>query len=49
MIVLTFLYDEKFDRPKMSKQKNPFEYIFPLSKSRVETIKIKKIQQLEVL
>ena len=26
MIPLTFLYDENIDRPKMSEQKNPFEY-----------------------
>ena len=27
MIPLTFLYDEYIDRPKLSEQKNPFEYI----------------------
>ena len=29
MIPLTFLYDEYIDRPKLSEQKNPFEYIVP--------------------
>ena len=29
MIPLTFLYDEYIDWPKLSEQKNPFEYIFP--------------------
>ena len=27
MIPLTFLYDEYIDRPKLSEQKKPFEYI----------------------
>ena len=29
MIPVTFLYDEHIDRPKLSEQKNPFEYIVP--------------------
>ena len=29
MIPLTFLYDEYIDRPKLTEQKNPFEYIVP--------------------
>ena len=29
MIPLTFLYDEYIDRPKLSEQKKPFEYIVP--------------------
>ena len=29
MIQLTFLYDEYIDRPKLTEQKNPFEYIVP--------------------
>ena len=29
MILLIFLYDEYIDRPKLSEQKNPFEYIVP--------------------
>ena len=29
MIPLTFLYDEYIDRPKLSEQKNPFDYIVP--------------------
>ena len=29
MIPLIFLYDEYIDRPKLSEQKNPFEYIVP--------------------
>ena len=31
MIPLTTLYDEYIDRPKLSEQKNPFEYIVPPS------------------
>ena len=31
MIPLTFLYDEYIDQPKLSEQKNPFEYIVPPS------------------
>ena len=37
MIPLTFLYDEYMDRPKMSEQKNPFDYIVPPSTSGVRT------------
>ena len=29
MIPLTTLYDHYIDRPKLSEQKNPFEYIVP--------------------
>ena len=29
MIPLSFLYDEYIDRPKLSEQKKPFEYIVP--------------------
>ena len=29
MIPLTFLCDEYIDRPKLTEQKNPFEYIVP--------------------
>ena len=29
MIPLTFLYDEYIDRPKLTEQKKPFEYIVP--------------------
>ena len=29
MIALTYLYDEYIDRPKLTEQQNPFEYIFP--------------------
>ena len=29
MIPLTILYDDYIDRPKLSEQKNPFEYIVP--------------------
>ena len=29
MTPLTFLYDEYIDRPKLSEQKKPFEYIVP--------------------
>ena len=38
MIPLTFLYDEYIDRPKLSEQKNPFEYIVPPPTSGVGTI-----------
>ena len=29
MIPVSTLYDEYIDRPKLSEQKNPFEYIVP--------------------
>ena len=29
MIPLTILYDDYIDRPKLTEQKNPFEYIVP--------------------
>ena len=38
MIPLTFLCDECIDRPKLSEQKNPFEYIVPPPTSEVGTI-----------
>ena len=31
MITLTNLYDDYIDRPKLTEQKNPFEYIVPPS------------------
>ena len=37
MIPLTFLYDEYIDRPKLTEQKKPFEYIVP-PRSGVGTI-----------
>ena len=37
MIPLTFLYEEYIDRPKLSEQKNTFEYIVPLPTSGVGT------------
>ena len=37
MIPLTFLYDEFIDRPKLSEQKKPFEYIVPPPTSGVGT------------
>ena len=54
MIPLTFLYDEYIDRPKLTEQKNPFEYIVPPPTSRVGTkknlnktfFKLKTIRQL---
>ena len=45
MIPVTFLYDEYIDRPKLSEQKKPFEYIFPPPTNGVETtIYLKYIQ-----
>ena len=29
MMLLTILYDDYIDRPKLTEQKNPFEYIVP--------------------
>ena len=29
MIPLTTLYDDDIDRPKLTEQENPFEYLFP--------------------
>ena len=37
MILLTFLYDEYIDGPKLNEQKNSFEYIVPPSASGVGT------------
>ena len=45
MIPLTFLYDAYIDRPKLSEEKNPFEYIVPPPTSRVGAI-IAKMTQL---
>ena len=39
MISLIFLYDEYIDRPKLTEQKNPFEYIVPSPTSGVGTKK----------
>ena len=36
MLPLTFLYDEYIDRPKLTEQKNPFEYIVPAPTSGSE-------------
>ena len=38
MIPLTFLYDEYIDRPKLTEQKNPFEYIVLSPTNGVGTI-----------
>ena len=38
MIPLTFLYEEYIDRPKLSEQKNPFEYIVPPPARGIGTI-----------
>ena len=37
MIPVSTLYDEYIDRPKLSEQKNPFEYIVPPSSRGVGT------------
>ena len=37
MIPLKFLYDEYIDRPKLTEQKNPIEYIVPTPTSGVGT------------
>ena len=39
MIPLTFLYNEYIDRPKLSEQKKPFEYIVPPRTSGLVTIR----------
>ena len=44
MISIIFLYDEYIDRPKLSEQKNPFEYIVPPPTSGVGTIIILRWQ-----
>ena len=46
MIPLTFLYEEYIDRPKLSEQKNPFEYIVPTPTSGVGTITRKSLRVL---
>ena len=38
MIPLTILYDEYIDRPKLTEQKNPMEYIVPSTTSGVGTV-----------
>ena len=38
MIPLTFLFNEYIDRPKLSEQKKPFEYIVPPPTSGVGTM-----------
>ena len=38
MIPLTTLYDDYIDRPKLSEQKNPFEYLVPPPLKWVGTI-----------
>ena len=38
MMPLTTLYDDYIDRPTLSEQKNPFEYIVPLPLKWVGTI-----------
>ena len=43
MIPLTFLYDEYIDRPKLTEQKNPFEYIVPSRTSGVGTINMQTL------
>ena len=43
MIPLTFLYDEFIDRPKLTEQKNPFDYIVPSPTRGVGTNKIENI------
>ena len=40
MIPHTTLYDDYIDRPKLTEQKNPFEYIVPAPLKWVGTIKI---------
>ena len=39
MMLLTILHDEYIDRPKLTEQKNPFQYIVPPPTSGVGTIK----------
>ena len=47
MIPLIFLYDENIDRPKLSEQKNPFEYIVPPHKwGRTVSKFLKQVQRL---
>ena len=40
MISVSTLYDEYIDRPKLSEQKNPFEYIVPPPSRGVGTITV---------
>ena len=40
MIPLTFLYDEYIDRPKLSEQKKPVEYIVPPPTGAVGTMRV---------
>ena len=49
MIPLTFLYGEYIDRPKLSEQKNPFEYIVPPPTSGVRTTRrLVKVRRREI-
>ena len=48
MIPLTFLYDEYIDRPKLTGQKKPFEYIVPSPTSGVGTKNIATSQTTKV-
>ena len=43
MIPLTFLYEEYIDGPKLSEQKNPFEYLVPSPTSGVGTMMLKQV------
>ena len=40
VIPLTFLYDEYIDRPELTEQKKPIEYIVPPPTSGVRTISL---------
>ena len=46
MIPVSTLYDEYIDRPKLTEQKNPAEYIVPPPSRGVGTIKINKILEM---
>ena len=46
MIPLTFFYNEYIDRPKLTEQKNPFEYIVPPPPPQVGSEQ-KKIENFE--
>ena len=45
MIPLNFLYYKYIDRPKLSEQKNPFEYIVPPSPQVVSEQKKTQLMQ----
>ena len=40
MILVSTLYDEYIDRPKLTEQKKPFEYIAPSPSRGARTIKV---------